>query len=499
MQNPPYWRVLLYTFSMPFEKEHVFHEEDSADIYAPATEEMSGDKTVKINKIEQSAESPKSLFMQAYEKVRNTDNVSNIVDNISIWWKGRHIDAVEKDIQRLKGLARIQGDEASRHERRLQASDEAASQLAEMRQVMNMKDSAPSHNVSREEEYLAVQGRAELHRVETNAMHRELARKQELKAQFERDRDDARTRIAQRFQNNIDLNIEAINNVDNNVVEIKKNLEIADTIVGGLRAKQQAAQLIASNPEVLSADKTVAQAMARDFEGRIQDMQSKIQLQKEKISQYETKKAALETQKAKWESRITKKSDQIETSEDEVSDDEKIDSFVEETEQQIAEREDAASSDVQASVEHAPHALALLEDLQLFMQNPDMKKYNDPDFQELVLEQGTPEQKALLKASGFFTNLFGFLESPVEAKKETQSENQKDNISAFAHEYDEIIDSIDDPKIEELFDTEHRKRIEQGEGTPEQSLLVKLLDFLETVFASLEVRPDAKKPEKNIL
>ena len=71
----------------------------------PETWDTVKDETEKdIN----SPESPKSLFSQAYEKVRNTEVVSNIVDHVSIWFKGRHIDAMHSDIARLEGLKAAQ-------------------------------------------------------------------------------------------------------------------------------------------------------------------------------------------------------------------------------------------------------------------------------------------------------------------------------------------------------------------------------------------------------
>ena len=527
---------------MSFEKDHVFHEEDSIDSHASDdarifgsdelaaadTKKINGDITIKIptpevaaleSSSEQASESPKSLFMQAYEAVRNTDKVSNVVDNISIWWKGRHIDSIEKDVQRLEDLGRSQQEEAGKHENRLRVSDEVASHLGEMKQSLGVRDTAPSDSDRRQGEYEAVKGRAEAHRTAGEKIARELAAKRELKGKFEQDREDARSRIAERFRNNIETNRGAIQSLDGNINDIQKNLEVANTIVEGLRAKQEVARSFTANADVLSADKTVAQALARDLEGRIQDMQSKIQLQRERITQYETKKAALEIQKVKWESRITNKTQQVETKQEELSDEEKIESFAEETENQLREQEDAALGGVEVNIEPMPDSqgvlnesekaapviaetetdprVALLEDLQELIQDPDMKKYDDPDFQELVLEGGTLEQKLLLRTHSFFNQLFGFLESRAEIKEEQQLESEQATDRGIVEKaIKNAHDRIGQEDIEQYIGEDDIARIEKS-GTKEERLISKLLQALIEIFTSFEVFDGREESSKD--
>lgn len=414
------------------------------------------------NEEKQSPESPKNLFMQVYEAVRNTDKVSNIVDNVSIWWKGRHIDAIEEDIQRLETLANAQSAEAIRHEQRLQASNDAASELGKIKNELGIQEAAPSQAANRDEQYVAVKARAESHAEAAGKINRELAKKRELKAGFERDRESARGRVAERFQNNINANTEAMRNIDSQVDQIRQNLGVADKIVADLRSKQEVARAYMGNPDILPTDKQVARALAQDLEGRIQDMGSKMQLSKDKIARFENKKAALETQKTQWEARIAKKPEQATVSSEEVKD----------------------------------PRIVMIEELQDLIHQPELERYTSPDFQDVILENGTPEEKVLVRTYGMFTRMFNFLESPAGHSQESEG---LDPVS-FAQEYDEVInDYVDNPDIASLFNSDNRENIEKGNGTPEEQFLVKLFMFFEFIFNSMDIRTESKKSDKNPL
>ena len=486
--------------SNSFDASHVFGP-DNVDAALANTEDITGDKTVIIPMAEhaeqQAFESPKNLFMQAYEAVRNTDKVSAIVDNVAIWWKGRHIDAIEKDIQRLEALASAQSAEASRHEQRLQISNDAASELGKIKNELGIPEAASSQAANRDEEYAAVKARAESHAEAAGKINSELAKKRELKTQFERDRDSARGRVAERFQNNINANTEAVRNIDNQVDQIQQNLGVADKIVASLQDKQEVARAFLNNPSTLSADKQMAKSLVQDLEGRIQDMKSAMQTQQEKIAVYDRKKSTLESQKLTWEARIAKKPEQVKVSNEEVSDTEKEESFVAETTKQIAEREDALMGDEAetAAIEKDPRVV-MIEELRDLIHRPELERYDSPDFQDVILENGTPEEKVLVRTYGMFTKMFNFLESPAGHNQESEG---LDPVS-FAQEYDEVIDDyIDNPEIALLFDSDNRENIEKGNGTPEQQFLVKLFIFFEYIFSSMDIRTESKKSDKNSL
>ena len=455
---------------------------------------------------EQSSESPKNLFMRAYEAVRTTDKISHIVDNVAIWWKGRHIDAIQKDIQRLEVLASIQSAETSRHERRLQASNDTASELGEIKSELGIQEATTTQSTNRDEEYAAIKARAESHAATAEKINRELTKKRELLAGFERDRDSARERIAERFQDNINTNTEAMQKLDGEVYQIQENLGVADRIVANLQGKQETARAFLNSPDTLSADRQVAKSLVQDLEGRIQDMKSAMQIQQEKIAACNRKKSVLETQKSKWEARIAKKSEQPKVKE-EVSDAEKEESFVTETTKQIDEREDALVGDEMVIPEVAAHTaeaanlekdprISMIEELRDLIHRPELARYDSPEFQEVLLENGTPEEKALVRTYGMFTRMFNFLEAPMEGDQDSE---RLDPVS-FAQEYDEIIDDyIDNPEIAALFDSDNRKNIEKGNGTPEQQFLVKLFMFFEYVFSSMDIRAESKKSNENLV
>ncbi|MCE9643436.1 MAG: hypothetical protein K8Q97_03965 [Candidatus Andersenbacteria bacterium] len=446
---------------------------------------------------EQSSESPKNLFMQAYEAVRTTDKVSTIVDNVAIWWKGRHIDAIEKDIQRLEALASTQSAEASRHEQRLQASNDAALELGRIKNELGVNQVDHSQAANRGDEYAAVKARAESHAATAENINRELAKKRELKEQFERDREGARGRVAERFQNNINANIEVIRNIDSQVDQMQQNLGVADKIVASLQEKQEVARAFLNNPSTLSVDKQMAKSLVQDLEGRIQDMKSAMQIQQEKIAVCDRKKSTLENQKLTWEARIAKKPEQAKVGNEEVSDTEKEESFVAETTKQITEREDALMGDEAetATIEKDPRVV-MIEELRDLIHQPELERYDSPDFQDVILENGTPEEKVLVRTYGMFTRMFNFLESSSGHNQESE---ELDPVS-FAREYDEVIDDyIDNPEIALLFDSDNRENIEKGNGTPEQQFLVKLFMFFEYIFSSMDIRTESKKSDKNLI
>lgn len=455
--------------------------EKSITVTAPARNEEVEESTV---------ESPKSSWVRAYEAVRNTDKVSRAIDNVKIWWSGRHIDAIDRDIARLEHLQGIQTHEASRHAQRLQASSEHASILDTVRGNVDGKEMPVSHADARQVEHGAIQSRAEAHTAASEKIGAELARKQELKAQFEKNREAARTRIAERFQQKIERNNADIAGIDNAVEEITKNLEVADRIVNHLQSNQEAVRKILDSSDALAADKQAARAIAQELEGRIQDMKSKMQIQKDSIGRHIEKRSALNAQTTKWETIIARKPE-IPV----VPDEDRLEGFIAETPELSDDAIDVTDLVEEDDVEAKDPRVMLLERMQEMMKMPGYQRYEDEEVRKRVEETGTDDEKILLQYHDFTKQLFAWVESPIEtpATGNSMAESDKKKLEVMKQSSDRFSDLLDRANEElggdgeeevfvERFMTDEGRAAIEKEGTREQKFIVMLLDYLSGLF-----------------
>ncbi|MEO6077500.1 MAG: hypothetical protein ABIP54_01825, partial [Candidatus Andersenbacteria bacterium] len=63
------------------------------------------------------ATSLKNSFLQAWETVRNSDPVLNIIDHAKVWWYGTK--GIDADIARLEQLQKTQDQKASKYTERI--------------------------------------------------------------------------------------------------------------------------------------------------------------------------------------------------------------------------------------------------------------------------------------------------------------------------------------------------------------------------------------------
>ncbi|HSX25010.1 MAG TPA: hypothetical protein VLG69_03535 [Candidatus Andersenbacteria bacterium] len=445
-------------------------------------------------------ESPPSLYARAYEAVGLKSIVEHVTDHVRTWY----IYDTGKDIASLEARYKLHMSKADVHEARLQTNDEVARKLATVKETLKIQPADERTEQQHESQRQAVESQAQFHRRIAESLARELDQKKSLKAEYESLRDGARGRIVGEFELKIADNQLAIDDLNSNKQEIEKHMNMAYETISSLSKERDSLKNdLDQNPDILPETKKDILQAIQEIDRRIGKADAGIKEQNARINTYNAKKSALESESALWKAKVAKK----EKSWGRKKEDGDV------AQHGIAKPIDTGieltGETPEAGEQQDPRA-TLLEEMQSLMANPELQRYNDAGFQELVLENGTPEQNLLLQTNGFFTKLFDFLESRAEPQQETKKEKViEKNLTSkkqldpvmLAHAYDEIIDSVDDPNLESLFDTKKRKQIEQGNGTPEQSLLIKLLDFFEYLFKSLEIRPESngKKTSNNPL
>ncbi|MEO6077282.1 MAG: hypothetical protein ABIP54_00670, partial [Candidatus Andersenbacteria bacterium] len=379
---------------------------------------------------------------------------------------------------------------------RISKSDASRTVLSALRKDLKMNEVGRSHADIRNRKIDGLNARAESHRSAGEAIRRELDQKKRLKTEYEQIRENSIGNIAERFENKISENETRIQTVGIAVDEIAENLKVADGIVQSLQEKKEIAERIANAPDALLGDRNNAREFVIDTESRIQNMRREMQKQEQEVARHSEKKSALTTQLEKWQKTIQKDAapeQQQLNPVNAVSDEEKVDSFAEETEEGLDKADADKVDDESVAKQEKDPRVALLEQFQEIMGTDDFKMYAEENYRSFVEQDGSSEQKALLRQHDLIVSLFAFIETPQKRTSESALIETKqageNSLDKWKKEYDGLVDSVqEDSDIAGLFDSKNQNNILEGQGTKQENFLVQLIMFLEAIFKPVEGR-----------
>lgn len=349
-------------------------------------------------------ESPKSLFTRAYETVRNTDVVSNFVDHAKIWFNEQYIVDMNSEIKEWEGYKSLEDNKANTLQERLAQSDQGRAKLEAMQKKLGING---SDSVSRKTEHEAIEKQLKIHQDEARRYGEALRKKQEILEGFNTDREISRMNIAENIDKKISTNAETIGGIDGELEKVANLREQGRAKMVELRdAQQQIADFLDNNPKILSSDRADYKTADREINIKLAELEAKERDEASEIERHTAKKTALLAQNKNLQKKIAKKQagwGVTKKDAQKLSDAEREESFVEETEASIGKNDIVDVNDEELrEVINDPR---MQERVHTFLQEWEVKQYNDEVYRNVVVNRGSKDQLMLMQAHDFSMQL----------------------------------------------------------------------------------------------